>query len=242
MAEILNSPPLLEFYRNDGKRRISESAERLERYRFNCIIHAIKEFQRSLPGHRLSVVDAGAGLGQLSIDLAEQGHQVTAVDCAESRLKRFEARAVELGITQVLASVQETTLQDVVADCVVCSEVVEHLPDPHEALREFSRITKKGGLLVLSVPYAEILQKVQCPDCGAFFHPHGHLHSFTLKDIRDLLETHCFEIQRTRVIAKRIAAALVRRAMTTSSIAYFLDKIQPSKPNSGWLIVAARKR
>ena len=37
-------------------------------------------------------------------------------------------------------------------DCVLCTEVLEHIPEPELAIREFGRILKAGGMLVLTAP------------------------------------------------------------------------------------------
>jgi SAM-dependent methyltransferase len=41
-------------------------------------------------------------------------------------------------------------------DAVLCSEVLEHLPEPVLALAEFSRLLKKGGYLILTAPFASL--------------------------------------------------------------------------------------
>jgi SAM-dependent methyltransferase len=37
-------------------------------------------------------------------------------------------------------------------DLVICTEVLEHVPEPIEAIREFGRIVKPGGTILLSAP------------------------------------------------------------------------------------------
>lgn len=37
-------------------------------------------------------------------------------------------------------------------DCVLCTEVLEHLQEPERALEEFARILKHGGVLILTAP------------------------------------------------------------------------------------------
>lgn len=38
-------------------------------------------------------------------------------------------------------------------DVILCSEVLEHLPDPNGALKEFQRLIKKNGCLILTAPF-----------------------------------------------------------------------------------------
>ena len=41
-------------------------------------------------------------------------------------------------------------------DAIVCVEVFEHLPDPVSALREFARLLRDDGTLVLTAPFASL--------------------------------------------------------------------------------------
>lgn len=41
-------------------------------------------------------------------------------------------------------------------DSVLCTDVLEHVPDPVAAVREMSRILKPEGVLLLTVPYASL--------------------------------------------------------------------------------------
>ena len=44
-------------------------------------------------------------------------------------------------------------------DCVVATELMEHLPSPHEFLSEVCRVLKDKGVLILSVPFMEPLHE-----------------------------------------------------------------------------------
>jgi SAM-dependent methyltransferase len=232
---------LQEYYEQDGRRYVSEAAERLEDYRFACIVKEVRRQAGCLGCRRLRVVDAGAGWGQLATGLAEDGHQVTALDWAHSRLERFAARARELGIVQVAAPLEQSGLPDAYADAVVCSEVLEHLFDPALALREFSRITGEHGFLVVTVPHAEILRGVRCPGGAVVFHPHGHLHSFALEDLRALLHSCGYALVHHRVIANRFVAPLLRRGWVNGTLACAMDRFHPPQRGRGWLLLVARK-
>ncbi|MGV3599095.1 MAG: methyltransferase domain-containing protein [Bacteroidota bacterium] len=41
-------------------------------------------------------------------------------------------------------------------DAILCVEVFEHIPDPLAALREFKRLLKPGGYLIITAPFASI--------------------------------------------------------------------------------------
>lgn len=45
------------------------------------------------------------------------------------------------------------TFPDAVFDCIISLDVLEHIPDYHQAIAEFSRCLKPGGKLLLSVPF-----------------------------------------------------------------------------------------
>ena len=53
---------------------------------------------------------------------------------------------------EIVCGAQELPFRDSVFDTVVCTEVLEHVPDPGLALREIRRVIKPSGSLILSTP------------------------------------------------------------------------------------------
>lgn len=68
------------------------------------------------------------------------------------------------------------------ADTVLSTELMEHLPDPHAFLAEVARLLKPGGAFILSVPFLEPLHE----EPRDFFR-------FTPHSLRRLLADHGFE-------------------------------------------------
>ena len=98
------------------------------------------------------VLDAPAGSGALSRLLERRGHRVLA---AEIEPEQFEAREVALVVVDLEA---RFPLADRSFDYAVCMDGIEHLEDPFGALREFARILRTGGTLILSTPNISALR------------------------------------------------------------------------------------
>jgi ubiquinone/menaquinone biosynthesis C-methylase UbiE len=41
-------------------------------------------------------------------------------------------------------------------DAIMCIEVLEHIPEPIEAIKEFSRLLKQGGTLIITAPFCSL--------------------------------------------------------------------------------------
>lgn len=53
----------------------------------------------------------------------------------------------------IYADVTHVPAQSESVDCIVCTEVLEHLPNPQACVDEIYRLLKKGGLAFVSVPF-----------------------------------------------------------------------------------------
>jgi ubiquinone/menaquinone biosynthesis C-methylase UbiE len=123
------------------------------------------------------VCDLGCGIGNLMIDiaLAYPSARITGVEISE----RQYASAVENieehdGIRVVNRDLFDNGLPDNHFDITYCRYVLEHLSDPVGAVREMSRVTKPGGLIisqendlhnVLYYPYIEGMDTVMKGFC-----------------------------------------------------------------------------
>jgi 2-polyprenyl-6-hydroxyphenyl methylase/3-demethylubiquinone-9 3-methyltransferase len=104
------------------------------------------------------VLDFGCGPGVISMALAARGYQMTGVDGAP--------RMIELARTESARRGLHGTRFDVVAagelafpaesfDAVVCSSVIEYVPDDVELIGELAQVIAPGGHLLVSVPQSE---------------------------------------------------------------------------------------
>ena len=66
---------------------------------------------------------------------------------------------------------------------ILCLQLFEHLPKPHEAIKEVNRVLQKGGTLILSVPHLSRLHEI----------PHDYFR-YTQYGLEQLLQEGPFEI------------------------------------------------
>jgi SAM-dependent methyltransferase len=105
---------------------------------------AIRSYGRS------PLLDVGAGRVPFRRLYQDMDLQVTSMD--------KEARSAEV---QLIGDVQEMTqVGDASFASVVCSQVLEHVPDPPAAVGEMARVLQPGGALILSVPHLSLLHEV----------------------------------------------------------------------------------
>lgn len=98
------------------------------------------------PFPRGKLLDIPTGEGALSARLTKAGFQVQACDLYPEifRLPEIEVRRGDL--SGVLP------YKDADFQYITCLEGLEHIENPHQAIREFARLLVPGGRLVISVP------------------------------------------------------------------------------------------
>ncbi len=95
------------------------------------------------------VLDAGCGTGWFSKAAAERGANVTSMDLGEGLLQQV---SIKCKSNRVVGSILNIPFSDNTFDYIVSSEVIEHIPQPLDAIDELYRVLKPGGKLVLSTP------------------------------------------------------------------------------------------
>lgn len=111
------------------------------------------DLAEALPERPLRVLDVGAGLGHMSLWLAQRGHQVTLAEPAAPMLDGARQRFAEAGqaATFIQAPWQELLGRlEQPFDLVLCHAVLEWLAEPAAILPVLHQLVAPGGWLSLA--------------------------------------------------------------------------------------------
>jgi SAM-dependent methyltransferase len=96
------------------------------------------------------VLEAGCGEGYGADLIAAVARQVTAVDYDEATVAHVQARYPRVQV--IRGNLAELPLPDQSVDVVVNFQVIEHLWDQPQFVRECARVLRPSGLLMISTP------------------------------------------------------------------------------------------
>jgi 2-polyprenyl-3-methyl-5-hydroxy-6-metoxy-1,4-benzoquinol methylase len=108
----------------------------------------IESFSNYRDNNRL--LDFGAGAGTILKVAREKNWQAFGVEVSEPAVEY----ARKLGFDVFHGEINEANYPDNYFDVVTASEVLEHLENPLEVLKEIARILRPGGLLWATTPHA----------------------------------------------------------------------------------------
>lgn len=116
----------------------------------------------------LTLLDVGAGPGSITVDFASRVARVTATEINDEALSLSRGLAAERGVTNVDFAVQDVhalTFADDSFDIVHAHQVLQHVADPVQALREMARVCKPGGIVAArDADYAGFIWYPEVPE------------------------------------------------------------------------------
>ena len=139
------------------------------------------------------ILDVGLGSGSLSFRLAPRGFRIKGVDLSAGFVKYVNRKIKEMNLEKQLAVSQgdatRLDFKDASFDGIVCGEVLEHIKDDFLAVKEMSRVLKKRGIGVITVPANPSLWDFS--DEWA-----GHYRRYQKSELRSLLENSGFKVDK----------------------------------------------
>jgi methionine biosynthesis protein MetW len=158
------------------------------------------------------LLEIGCNDGSLLLKLRKDFNKVYGIDIAPTLIKEAKKKALQnfpkdnAVFFSVCDANKGLNFLDKTFETIVCLAVLEHIFDPYFLIDEINRVLKKNGVLVLQVPNIAYLKHRihllfgKLPVTATPYNweeigwDAGHLHYFTLKALRQLLEKKGFKI------------------------------------------------
>ncbi|HRS97475.1 MAG TPA: class I SAM-dependent methyltransferase, partial [Smithella sp.] len=96
------------------------------------------------------ILDPFNGAGTTCVAAKKLNRGYLGIDISEKRLKRAAQKAPHAILKQ--DDLSQSRLEDNFFDGIICADVLEHMRNPANAIREMIRICKPGGFIVLCLP------------------------------------------------------------------------------------------
>jgi dolichol-phosphate mannosyltransferase len=162
------------------------------------------------------VLDIGCG----SSVIIQSLNNAVGMDLSMGKLRFLRRRGIEL----VRGSAFALPFRDATFECVITSQVIEHIPFDEVLFREIDRVLRPGGRLIIGTPdYATLGWQIIEPVYGALL-PGGyrdeHITHYTRESLTSILMNHGFIHEETAYIARsELIMRLRKPAETTVSSA-----------------------
>lgn len=224
--------------------------ERRRRYFFLWpLTYEFAHYPRFVRGGKL--FEAGSGTGAFLKLMQELGWDAYGCDISPSACKI----AASMGLKNVSCGpFDPAAYPEGFFDSVIAYHVLEHLPDPHEAVRGFRRLLKPGGELVMSLPNTGgLTARIFGKDWIGYEAPR-HLVSYNPENLRLVLEKNGFAVERMMTNSalggivdsielmlgkKRGSLAFLHKA--ARAMKFFLDPLADFFRTGDQIVVRARK-
>ena len=106
----------------------------------------VEYIQNSINVKGLNILDIGCGGGLLAEELTKKGANVTGLDASKKTINIAKQHAKEsnLNINYVCSTLESFIEEDKNKyDCIICFELIEHIPDQKKLVLDISKVSKK---------------------------------------------------------------------------------------------------
>lgn len=181
------------------------------------------------------VLDAGSGDGKIGLELAKLGNQVTCFDVNAEGLGEAKKAGLDV-VTGDLES--EWPFAGESFDAVLLLDVLEHLVNPLEALKEAKKVLKKDGEIYIAFPnHFDLRQRLETLFGKGQVHwshkkykqpswIYGHVRFFTLDDLLAMISEAGLGVEMLQL--NFMGGGIIPRRFTPKWLRVWLTKTFPN--------------
>ena len=105
----------------------------------------LSEFEQD----KLNILDIGTGPGFFSLILSKEGHKLTGIDCSKEMIEVAKKNCKNTDSEFYVMDSHKLDFSDNSFDIIVCRNVTWTLYNPKKAYKEWTRVLKPGGKIII---------------------------------------------------------------------------------------------
>jgi len=147
------------------------------------------------------LLDFGCGIGTFANIVRGMFEKIYGCEISEKAIKVACSRGIHA--VKVDIDIDILPFENNFFDSVVCLDVIEHIKDPINLIKEMNRVLKPDGIIIITTPNIRHLKYIlKIIKYGEFpktsddneMYDGGHIHYFTFKDIEFILNDNGFRV------------------------------------------------
>ncbi|MCH7568329.1 MAG: class I SAM-dependent methyltransferase [Nanoarchaeota archaeon] len=232
MLKFKNQKELKKYYEEKYNRGGYEKGYTLHGVNISNIYH--KERQKSAlkflePKKDEIILDAGCGDGKLTLKISKKCKKIYGADITKNAFKKAKTKAPKNLLFKEM-NIENLNFKNKNFDKIVCVETLEHVLHPKKVMKEFYRVLKPKGSLVLTYPTVntstitklEIKTKI-----GKYFPISEHLTEWDYKELINILKKNKFTLKKSEGIVLDLGK-LTKLKLFSKKIMYIITNFQLS--------------
>ncbi|MBE7442733.1 MAG: class I SAM-dependent methyltransferase [Flavobacteriales bacterium] len=173
--------------------------------RINEVLDEFEKFRKTN-----KMLDVGCGPGLFLIEAKKRGWEVYGTEFTDKQLEYLKNK----GINTLKGKLTNESFEDNMFDVIISSEVIEHINNPVEEMQQFHRLLRKGGLVYITTPNFNAIERYLLKGDYEIIEYPEHLSYYTPTTIDLLLTNNGFKklkITTTGISVARIKKSLKRK-------------------------------
>ena len=181
----------IEHYQADA-----EVFDYFEEYESAATIHEIQRLHQTIiaevPKKTTSILDVGCGNAWVAQHFCPKGVLVCSFDIALANTQKALKKYPFANHFAVVGDAFNLPFKPNSFDCIIASEIIEHVPSPEQFIASLLGVLKPSGSLIITTPYNEKLNYSLCIHCNRPTPQHAHIHSFTKAKLSNFIPQKSF--------------------------------------------------
>lgn len=153
------------------------------------------------------ILDVGCGPGLFLIEAKKRGWEAYGTEFTDKQLEYLN----NIEINTFKGKLTSTAFQNDFFDVIISSEVIEHINNPVEEMTQFNRLLRKGGLVYITTPNFNAIERFWQKGNYEIIEYPEHLCYYTPRTI-DLLLTQC-GFEKVKITTTGISIARIKKSM-----------------------------